>query len=72
MIGGGIDDELKQPIFSVGLKGVDAANADKVGCCVGWGWGVGGEGVGGLGIGVGDSSFAWLRRTTEERRLEGG
>ncbi|KIY93076.1 hypothetical protein MNEG_14887 [Monoraphidium neglectum] len=30
LIGGGIDDELKQPIFSVGLKGVDAANADKV------------------------------------------
>ncbi|KAI8467060.1 MAG: peptidase M16C associated-domain-containing protein [Monoraphidium minutum] len=30
MVGGGIDDELKQPIFSVGLKGVDAANVDKV------------------------------------------
>lgn len=30
VIGGGIDDELKQPIFSLGLKGVDPANADKV------------------------------------------
>ena len=23
-------DELRQPVFSVGLKGVDPANADKV------------------------------------------
>ncbi|GBF88872.1 presequence protease [Raphidocelis subcapitata] len=30
LIGGGIDDELKQPIFSVGLKGVDPAATDKV------------------------------------------
>lgn len=29
-IGGGVDDELKQPIFSVGLKGVDPVDADKV------------------------------------------
>ena len=31
VIGGGIDDELKQPIFGLGLKGVDPANVDKVG-----------------------------------------
>jgi Zn-dependent M16 (insulinase) family peptidase len=30
LVGGGIDDELKQPIFSVGLKGVDAGDVDKV------------------------------------------
>jgi len=30
LVGGGIDDELKQPIFCVGLKGVEAADADKV------------------------------------------
>lgn len=30
VIGGGIDDELKQPIFGLGLKGVDPANVDKV------------------------------------------
>lgn len=33
VIGGGIDDELKQPIFGLGLKGVDPANVDKV-----WAW----------------------------------
>ncbi len=31
VIGGGMDDDLKQPCFTVGLKGVDAANVDKVG-----------------------------------------
>jgi Zn-dependent M16 (insulinase) family peptidase len=31
LVGGGMDDELKQPIFSVGLKGVEAANTEKVG-----------------------------------------
>eukprot|EP00878_Enallax_costatus_P000486 GHUV01000578.1.p1 GENE.GHUV01000578.1~~GHUV01000578.1.p1 ORF type:complete len:1096 (+),score=414.34 GHUV01000578.1:291-3290(+) len=30
IVGGGIDDELKQPVFSVGLKGVDPANTEKV------------------------------------------
>eukprot|EP00775_Hariotina_reticulata_P005466 gene5466-5701_t len=30
IVGGGIDDELKQPIFCVGLKGVDPANVDAV------------------------------------------
>jgi Zn-dependent M16 (insulinase) family peptidase len=30
VIGGGIDDELKQPIFGLGLKGVDPANIEKV------------------------------------------
>ena len=30
LIGGGLMDELRQPVFSVGLKGVDPANADKV------------------------------------------
>ena len=30
VIGGGIDDELKQPIFGLGLKGVDPANVEKV------------------------------------------
>lgn len=31
VIGGGMDDDLKQPCFTVGLKGVEAANVDKVG-----------------------------------------
>jgi len=30
VIGGGMDDELKQPVWSLGLKGVDPANVDKV------------------------------------------
>eukprot|EP00798_Chlamydomonas_sp_ICE-L_P006877 gene6877-30852_t len=30
VVGGGMDDELKQPVFSVGLKGVDPANVPKV------------------------------------------
>ncbi|KAG2444514.1 hypothetical protein HXX76_001261 [Chlamydomonas incerta] len=30
VIGGGIDDDLKQPCFTLGLKGVDPADADKV------------------------------------------
>eukprot|EP00877_Chromochloris_zofingiensis_P003328 jgi/Chrzof1/12997/Cz07g15220.t1 len=30
VVGGGMDDELKQPIFSVGLKGVDPSNVDAV------------------------------------------
>ena len=29
LIGGGLQDELRQPVFSIGLKGVDPANADK-------------------------------------------
>jgi Zn-dependent M16 (insulinase) family peptidase len=28
--GGGLDDGLRQPMFSIGLKGIDAADADKV------------------------------------------
>ena len=30
LVGGGMDDELKQPVFSVGLKGVDPARASEV------------------------------------------
>eukprot|EP00887_Chlorella_sp_A99_P003900 scaffold11.g3900.t1 len=30
LIGGGLEDELRQPIFSVGLKGVKEEDADKV------------------------------------------
>uniref|UniRef100_A0A7S3VL18 Peptidase M16C associated domain-containing protein n=1 Tax=Dunaliella tertiolecta TaxID=3047 RepID=A0A7S3VL18_DUNTE len=30
LLGGGMDDELKQPIFSLGLKGMDAANTEKL------------------------------------------
>jgi presequence protease len=30
IIGGGMDDTLMQSVFSVGLKGVDPANFDKV------------------------------------------
>ncbi|KAG2493609.1 hypothetical protein HYH03_008126 [Edaphochlamys debaryana] len=30
VIGGGVDDELKQPCFTLGLKGVDAESRDKV------------------------------------------
>jgi Zn-dependent M16 (insulinase) family peptidase len=30
LVGGGVDDELKQPIFCVGLKGVEPSDADKV------------------------------------------
>ncbi len=30
LIGGGLQGDLRQPIFSVGLKGVDPVNAAKV------------------------------------------
>jgi Zn-dependent M16 (insulinase) family peptidase len=30
VIGGGLQDELRQPIFSLGLKGVEPGNASKV------------------------------------------
>lgn len=30
MIGGGLSDELRQPTFSLGLKGVNADDAEKV------------------------------------------
>lgn len=30
LVGGGMDDELKQPVWSVGLKGVDPSNVDAV------------------------------------------
>jgi Zn-dependent M16 (insulinase) family peptidase len=30
LAGGGLDDGLRQPMFSIGLKGIDPANADKV------------------------------------------
>eukprot|EP00879_Flechtneria_rotunda_P006113 GHRR01006426.1.p1 GENE.GHRR01006426.1~~GHRR01006426.1.p1 ORF type:complete len:1001 (+),score=416.66 GHRR01006426.1:475-3477(+) len=30
LVGGGMDDELKQPVFSVGLKGVEADKVDAV------------------------------------------
>src|SRR6266853_1017964 len=30
LAGGGLDDGLRQPMFSIGLKGIDAADADKV------------------------------------------
>ena len=32
LIGGGLMDELRQPVFSLGLKGVDPADSQKVGC----------------------------------------
>jgi Zn-dependent M16 (insulinase) family peptidase len=30
LAGGGIDDELRQPMVSIGLKGIDSVNADKI------------------------------------------
>ena len=30
LIGGGLQGDLRQPVFSIGLKGVDPANAAKV------------------------------------------
>jgi Zn-dependent M16 (insulinase) family peptidase len=30
LAGGGLDDGLRQPMFSIGLKGIDPANADKI------------------------------------------
>lgn len=30
LAGGGLDQDLRQPMFSVGLKGIEPANADKV------------------------------------------
>src|SRR3974377_855890 len=30
LAGGGLDDGLRQPMFSIGLKGIDPADADKV------------------------------------------
>jgi presequence protease len=30
LTGGGLDDELRQPMFSIGLKGIDAQDVDKV------------------------------------------
>jgi Zn-dependent M16 (insulinase) family peptidase len=30
LAGGGLDDGLRQPMFSIGLKGIDAADAEKV------------------------------------------
>ena len=30
LIGGGLMDELRQPVFSLGLKGVDPKNCEKV------------------------------------------
>ena len=36
LIGGGLSGELRQPIFSLGLKGVAPDNADKVSCCCRW------------------------------------
>lgn len=30
VVGGGVDDDLKQPVFCVGLKGVEPQNVDKV------------------------------------------
>ena len=44
MVGGGMDDELMQPIFSIGLKGVKAGKEDEVrgaGVWAGRGWGRG-------------------------------
>jgi Zn-dependent M16 (insulinase) family peptidase len=31
LAGGGLDDELRQPMFSIGLKGIDPVNAGKIG-----------------------------------------
>lgn len=33
LIGGGLMDELRQPVFSLGLKGVEPEDASKVGFC---------------------------------------
>ena len=33
LIGGGLSDELRQPTFSLGLKGVNPDDADKVCSC---------------------------------------
>src|SRR4030088_2354138 len=30
LAGGGLDDGLRQPMFSIGLKGIDPANAEKI------------------------------------------
>ncbi len=30
LAGGGLDDSLRQPMFSIGLKGIDPADADKI------------------------------------------
>jgi Zn-dependent M16 (insulinase) family peptidase len=30
LTGGGLDDELRQPMFSIGLKGIDRSDADKI------------------------------------------
>src|SRR4030088_3160881 len=30
LAGGGLDDGLRQPMFSIGLKGIDPVNADKI------------------------------------------
>jgi Zn-dependent M16 (insulinase) family peptidase len=30
LAGGGLDDELRQPMISIGLKGIDPVNADKI------------------------------------------
>ena len=32
IIGGGVEDELRQPVFSLGLKGVKTEDVDKVSC----------------------------------------
>ena len=31
LAGGGLDDDLRQPMFSIGLKGIDPVNAGKIG-----------------------------------------
>jgi Zn-dependent M16 (insulinase) family peptidase len=30
LAGGGLDDDLRQPMFSIGLKGIEPANSDKI------------------------------------------
>jgi Zn-dependent M16 (insulinase) family peptidase len=30
LAGGGLDDDLRQPMFSIGLKGIEPANADRI------------------------------------------
>jgi hypothetical protein len=63
MIGGGIDDDLKQPCFTLGLKGVEPDNADKVGCARvrarGWGMHACGELAGSSGMRVRSGVVVW-------------
>ena len=71
VIGGGIDDELKQPIFGLGLKGVDPANVDKGGM-----WMEGEEKRGAVGsvslpAGIGGAGSGEVRRDERDALIRG-